>query len=104
MTFQEFHEMPVPKSKAKLEHLTELPPEVAAWGRPYTERDRDLAYIQKYYAKLEKTYPAEWIAVFDGTVVAHAGRSAELWRQLKRLKLVEKSPVTFFIQTPVLDD
>jgi hypothetical protein len=85
--------------RPKLEHLTELPPEVAAWGRPYSERDKDLEYIDRHYDDLLKTYPDEWVAIYQLKVIAHAKRHATMWREVQKQKLVEKSPVTFFFDT-----
>jgi len=87
------------RQRSKLEHLTELPPEVAAWGRPYAERDKDLEYIQRHYDELLRTYPDEWVAVYRQNIIAHAKRHAQMWHEVQKQKLVDKSPVTLFFDS-----
>jgi hypothetical protein len=87
-----------PANVLRLERLTALPPEAAAWGRPLDERARDEKFITDHYDELEEVFPGEWVAVFEEQVVDHDRRFPPLWRRLRKAGLAVQSPATFFFE------
>jgi hypothetical protein len=101
MREQAADELP-PTNVQLVERLRELPPEIAARGRPFDELDRDYAYLNKNYDRFERDFPGEWVAILEAEVLGHSPKFNQLWRDLRKRGLTQRSPITVFIEHPEL--
>lgn len=72
---------------------------LARVGRSIEAFQKDVECLAAQKVELTERYPNEWVAVFEGAVVAHSRQSRELLRQLRAKDLVHRSPVIQFLST-----
>jgi hypothetical protein len=72
---------------------------LAKAGRSVDAFRQDAEYLGEHRAELTQSYPNEWVAIFEGQVVAHSRQSRDVMRQLRLAGLVNRSPVIQFLTT-----
>jgi hypothetical protein len=70
--------------------------------RSLDDFQRDAEYLAKHEQYLIAKYPDEWIAIYDGEVVAHSSQLRELKRVLRTKRLPLNAVVIEYLsRTPV---
>ena len=68
-------------------------------ARIFAEFEADSLYLAEQRSELTRAYPDEWIAIHDGSVVAHAPEHQEVLDRLRTLNLNPGFTVTSFLNT-----